>query len=83
MDSLVAQYSRPAYQQQEPFLENEQDELSESVPGLSLKFAMPPIAHVSSLQLRSTSSQPPRPASSPFATPKHIIIIITPILSPS
>lgn len=42
----MAQYSRPAYQQQEQFTEDNELELSESVPGLSLKFAMPPVAHV-------------------------------------
>ena len=47
MDTLVARYSRPAYQQNENlFSEYEQDELNDSVPGLSLKFAMPPVAHV-------------------------------------
>lgn len=47
MDTLVARYSRPAYQQNENlFSDHEQDELNDSVPGLSLKFAMPPVAHV-------------------------------------
>jgi 20S proteasome subunit beta 5 len=49
MDTLVARYSRPAYQQNEPFSENTEDELVEGVPSLSLKFAMPPVAHVSFL----------------------------------
>lgn len=48
MDTLVARYSRPAYQQNEPFSENTEDELVEGIPSLSLKFAMPPVAHPSS-----------------------------------
>ena len=52
MDTLVARYSRPAYQQNENlFSEHDQDELNDSVPGLSLKFAMPPVAHVCFLPL--------------------------------
>ena len=49
MDTLVARYSRPAYQQN-AFSEEEQQDLVDGVPGapnLSLKFAMPPVAHVS------------------------------------
>lgn len=52
MDTLVAQYSRPAYQQKNIFSEDEQQDLVDGVPGapnLSLKFAMPPVAHVSQL----------------------------------
>jgi hypothetical protein len=52
MDTLVARYSRPAYHQNEVFTEQEQQDLADAVPGmpsLSLKFAMPPVAHVSSL----------------------------------
>jgi len=51
MDTLVARYSRPAYQQN-AFSEEEQQDLVDGVPGapnLSLKFAMPPVAHVSFL----------------------------------
>jgi 20S proteasome subunit beta 5 len=47
MDTLVAQYSRPTYQQDESFSEQDQLDLVDSVPSLSLKFAMPPVAHVS------------------------------------
>jgi 20S proteasome subunit beta 5 len=47
MDTLVARYSRPAYQQNEAFSEQEQQDLADGVPSLSLKFAMPPVAHVS------------------------------------
>lgn len=46
MDALVARYSRPAYQQNELFSEEEQQDLCETQPPLSLKFAMPPVAHV-------------------------------------
>ena len=46
MDTLVARYSRPAYHDNEVFSEQEQQDLSDSVPSLSLKFAMPPVAHV-------------------------------------
>lgn len=44
MDSLVAKYSRPAYQQNEPF--EDQDELVNPMADLSIKFAMPPVAQV-------------------------------------
>lgn len=46
MNSLVAQYSRPAYQN-EGYSEQEQDEMSQTTPPLSLRFAMPPLANVS------------------------------------
>lgn len=44
MDSLVSKYSRPSYEQNEPF--EDQDELLSSMGDLSLKFAMPPVAQV-------------------------------------
>lgn len=44
MDSLVAKYSRPAYDQNESF--EDQDELMNPMANLNLKFAMPPIAQV-------------------------------------
>jgi 20S proteasome subunit beta 5 len=48
MDTLVAQYGRPAHLLREPFSEEENDLYNnDSVPGLSLRFAMPPVAHVS------------------------------------
>lgn len=48
MDTLVAQYSRPAYHQDDLFSDHEnQDFVDDGAPGLSLKFAMPPVAHVS------------------------------------
>lgn len=47
MDFLVSKYSRPAYEQNEPF--EDQDELLNSMGDLSLKFAMPPVAQVRTL----------------------------------
>jgi hypothetical protein len=47
MDKLVAQYSRPPHQN-ELYNEQEQEDLSASVPPLSLKFALPPVDNVSS-----------------------------------
>ncbi|KAL9014383.1 MAG: hypothetical protein Q9173_000960 [Seirophora scorigena] len=47
MNSLVAQYSRPAFRN-EGYSEQEQDELSQTTPPLSLRFAMPPLANPSS-----------------------------------
>lgn len=45
MDSLVAQYSRPAYTE-EGQTQDEQLELHSGTPELSLKFALPPVAQV-------------------------------------
>jgi 20S proteasome subunit beta 5 len=45
MDSLVAQYSRPADAEEGPS-EQEQLELYSGTPELSLKFALPPVAQV-------------------------------------
>jgi 20S proteasome subunit beta 5 len=47
MDSLVAQYSRPAYTEEGPS-EEEQLQLYSGAPELSLKFAVPPVAQVRS-----------------------------------
>jgi hypothetical protein len=47
MDSLVAQYSRPA-DAEEGLSEQEQLELYSGAPELSLKFALPPVAQVCS-----------------------------------
>lgn len=44
MDSLVAQYSKPMFEKENS--EDEQLELYQATPSLSLKFAMPPVAHV-------------------------------------
>lgn len=49
MDSLVARYSRPATLQRETFEEDQQDDFDNDMgSGLSLKFAMPPVAQVGS-----------------------------------
>lgn len=45
MDSLVAQYTRPAFTEEGPTHE-EQLELCQAAPELSLKFALPPVAQV-------------------------------------
>lgn len=52
MDTLVARYSRPAYEQNESF----EDDLMDPSPmaNLSVKFAMPPISQV-------RLAPPPRP----------------------
>jgi 20S proteasome subunit beta 5 len=47
MDSLVSQYSRPAYTE-EGQTEEEQLQLYSGAPELSLKFALPPVAQVPS-----------------------------------
>ena len=47
MDSLVAQYSQPAYSE-EGQSQEEQLELYQATPELSLKFALPPVAQSSS-----------------------------------
>merc|ERR1711964_889448 len=46
MDTLVAQYSRPMFEK-ENYAEEDQMELYQPTPSLSLKFAMPPIAQPS------------------------------------
>lgn len=46
MDKLVAQYSRPAHLN-EFYSEQEQQDLTESLPPLSLKFSLPPVDNVS------------------------------------
>ncbi len=55
MDTLVARYSRPTYQDNEVFSEQEQQDLTTTLPPLSLRFAMPPVAHVGV----SAPSRPP------------------------
>ncbi|KAI1330977.1 proteasome component PRE2 [Xylariaceae sp. FL0255] len=48
MDTLVARYSRPAALQNNSFEEEQQDDFqNDTAPGLSLKFAMPPVAQPS------------------------------------
>ena len=46
MDLLVAQHSRRAFED-EGYSEQDQRDLSQITPSLSLKFTMPPIANVS------------------------------------
>ena len=48
MDQLVRQYTRSPHQN-EFYSEQEQHDLTESLPPLSLKFALPPVANVSSI----------------------------------
>lgn len=45
MDSLVAQYTRPAHTEEGQSYD-EQQELAQATPELSLKFALPPVAQV-------------------------------------
>jgi len=45
MDSLVAHYTRPAYTE-EGQTQDEQLELHNGTPKLSLEFALPPVAQV-------------------------------------
>jgi 20S proteasome subunit beta 5 len=45
MDTLVAKYSRPAFHNED--FKDETEELMNTETPLSLKFAMPPVAHVS------------------------------------
>ena len=56
MDSLVAQYSRPAFKDA-GYQEQEQLELIDAMPtSLNLKFALPPVAQVSLTFLPSTKA---------------------------
>jgi 20S proteasome subunit beta 5 len=49
MDSLVAQYSRPAFKD-EGYQEQEQLDLVNAMPtAIDLKFALPPVAQVSQI----------------------------------
>ena len=45
MDALVAQYTRPAFEN-EGYSCEEQQELLQTLPPLSLKFALPPLENV-------------------------------------
>ena len=47
MDSLVATYSRPAFED-EAYSSEEREELTQITPSLSLNFALPPIRNVRS-----------------------------------
>jgi 20S proteasome subunit beta 5 len=46
MDTLVAQYSKPMFEK-ENYDQDDQMELYQGAPSLSLRFAMPPVAQVS------------------------------------
>lgn len=54
MDKIVAQYSRPSHQN-EFYSEQEQQDLTESLPPLSLKFALPPVDNVSCFNIKTTT----------------------------
>ena len=45
MDTLVAQYSKPMFEK-ENYSQDDQMELYQPAPSLSLRFAMPPVAQV-------------------------------------
>jgi hypothetical protein len=45
MDTLVAQYSKPMFEK-ESYSQDDQMELYQAAPSLSLRFAMPPVAQV-------------------------------------
>ena len=47
MDTLVARYGRPTFED-EGYSQPEQQELSQITPSLSLNFTLPPLANVSS-----------------------------------
>lgn len=49
MDTLVAQYSRPAYEE-EGYSQTDQHQLAQTTPSLSLNFALPQLANVSALE---------------------------------
>ncbi len=79
MDALVAKYSRPAFQQNESFAEQDEQDVCDSVPSLSLRFAMPPVAHVGGAPLSSFYSQRRRffsdgPAS--FLSLDHVSFVV-------
>ena len=52
MDTLVAQYSRPAFED-EGYSQADQHQLAQVTPSLSLNFALPPLANVSGLETAS------------------------------
>lgn len=54
MDKIAAQYSRPSHQN-EFYSEQEQQDLTESLPPLSLKFALPPVDNVSYFNSKVTT----------------------------
>ena len=72
MNSLVARYSRRALEDNDHSLEETAELMMNLEAGPSLKFAMPPVAHVSPLSLsrrpnlspKSPDTDPASPASS-------------------
>ena len=52
MDTLVAQYSRPAFED-EGYSQADQHQLAQVTPSLSLNFALPPLANVGALKTTS------------------------------
>ena len=52
MDTLVAQYSRPAFEE-EGYSQTDQHQLTQITPSLSLNFALPQLANVSALETTS------------------------------
>lgn len=48
MDTLVARYSRPAYQEEGYSQEDQQQLMADVAPSLSLNFALPPVASAAS-----------------------------------
>lgn len=75
MDALVAKYRRPAGMMEESFGEEEaQDMMALENPGLSLKFAMPPVSHVSARPIRSYAL--PSPPHSPPGTKRGITKVL-------
>ena len=54
MDALVAQHTRPAFENEGYSYEDHQ-ELSQTVPPLSLKFALPPLENVNESTTRPYS----------------------------
>lgn len=55
MDTLVAQYSRPAFEE-EGYSHADQHQLSQVTPSLSLNFTLPPLANVGTLRASLKSS---------------------------
>jgi 20S proteasome subunit beta 5 len=56
MDTLVAQYSRPMFEN-ENFSDEDQMELYQAAPTLAPRFAMPPVAQVSAYPSFHTQSR--------------------------
>ena len=66
MDTLVASYGRPMFEKEH--VEEDQLELYQPGPSLSLKFAMPPVAQVClPLEIPASSRAPESLERQPFA----------------